>query len=49
MQLHAMKVAHAEILNGGFCQFLFNSSGELAEEAVHGFSEFWFGRGSSTP
>jgi Domain of unknown function (DUF4375) len=40
MQLYAMKVAHAEIVNGGFCQFLFNSSGELAEEAAHGFLNF---------
>jgi uncharacterized protein DUF4375 len=40
IQLSAMKVAHAEIVNGGFCQFLFNSSGELAEEAVQGFHNF---------
>jgi hypothetical protein len=40
IQLYAIKVAHAEIVNGGFCQFLFNSSGELAEEAVQGFQNF---------
>ena len=37
IQLFAIKAAHAEVVNGGFCQFLFNSSGELAEEAVQGF------------
>ena len=42
IQLFAMKAAHGEILNGGFCQFLFNSSGELAEEAVQGFQTFGF-------
>jgi hypothetical protein len=40
LQLHAIKHAHGEIVNGGFCQFLFNSSGELAEEAVQGFQSF---------
>jgi Domain of unknown function (DUF4375) len=40
IQLYAMKAAHAEIVNGGICQFLFNSSGELAEEAVQGFQNF---------
>jgi Domain of unknown function (DUF4375) len=27
-------------VNGSFCQFLFNSSGELAEETVQGFQSF---------
>jgi Domain of unknown function (DUF4375) len=40
IQLHAMKHAHGEILKGGFCLFLINSSGELAEEAVQGFQNF---------
>lgn len=40
IELRAVKDAHGEILNGGFCQFLFNSSGELAEEAVRGFLDF---------
>jgi hypothetical protein len=40
IQLYAMKAAHAGIVNGGFFQFLFNSSGELAEEAVQGFQNF---------
>ena len=40
MGLFAIKVAHGELINGGFSQFLTNSYGELAEEAVCGFRDF---------
>lgn len=40
IELRAVKDAHAAILNGGFCQFLFNSSGALSEEAARGFLDF---------
>ncbi len=34
--------AHQDIQNGGIAQFLFNSAGDGAEEAVEGFREFGF-------
>jgi hypothetical protein len=42
IELLAVKVAHGELLNGGFPQFLTNSYGELAEEAASGFAHFGF-------
>jgi hypothetical protein len=36
IELFAIKVVHGELLNGGFCQFLINNGGKLAEEAVSG-------------
>ena len=40
IELLAVMFADAEICNGGFTQYFLNSSGELAEEALHGFRRF---------